>query len=106
MMEEAPARIKVQLNMLMIRCANIDNGCKTIRLELYPSHKNNCAYERVTCTFPKCTVQVLRRDLKEHEQDCEWRQIRCHNDCGLLYPVKDRETHNCVKALKDVLAGK
>ena len=99
--------IQNMINRLLIKCVNHHNGCtEPIMLELYDNHEKNCQFEMLVCKYEKCAKSILRRDRDEHEEkDCEYREVKCHQDCGLYIPIKDFPGHNCIQALKDRVTG-
>ena len=51
-------------------------------------------------------MAVLKKDKQEHEEVlCQHREIKCTEDCELLIPVKDLENHDCLRSLKNRVAG-
>lgn len=88
-------------------CDYRDNGClEKIMLEHFERHIKNCGYEMKTCRFSKCGAKILRMKIEEHEmEDCEHRETACEGECGLMIPLSDRPTHNCVAALKAHIDG-
>ncbi|XP_053393546.1 putative uncharacterized protein DDB_G0282133 [Mercenaria mercenaria] len=94
--------VQNMLNRLLMICEYRDNGClEKIMLEHFERHIKNCGYEMKTCRFSKCGVRILRMHLEDHENEqCEHRETACEGECGLMIPLSDRPTHNCVAALK------
>ncbi|XP_021350649.1 dentin sialophosphoprotein-like [Mizuhopecten yessoensis] len=94
--------VQNMINRLQMSCDFSTNGCKEILiLEQYDSHLKVCDYEKLKCRFSKCGIELLRKDLSEHEEDlCEFREKRCIKQCGLMIPISVYETHDCFVELQ------
>lgn len=94
--------VQNMINRLQMSCDFSVNGCKEIlTLEQYDSHLKICDYEKLKCRFSKCGIEVLRKDLSEHEEDlCEYREKRCNKQCRLMIPISVFDSHDCFKQLQ------
>ncbi|ORX82070.1 hypothetical protein BCR32DRAFT_292899 [Anaeromyces robustus] len=85
------------LNELEIYCPNKVNGCPFIcqRQYLY-QHYHECEYEFVDCPNKKCNKKVIKKDLEEHINECDFKEIECEF-CKEMYYRKDKMNHikNC-----------
>jgi hypothetical protein len=60
----------------------------------------------MNCKYEKCSVSVLRKFLKQHEEEeCEHREKLCTKVCGLMIPVRIYEDHDCVEELRKYSQG-
>lgn len=75
--------LKREINELKIHCSNYKKGCKTVvKLGELANHLSGnktiaCKYVSVTCTNNYCGVQILRKDLKKHLDECPMRKYQC-----------------------------
>ncbi|XP_060080436.1 ORC ubiquitin ligase 1-like [Ylistrum balloti] len=94
--------VQNMINRLQMSCDFSKNGCKEILLlEQYDSHLKVCDYEKLKCRFSKCGIELLRKDLSEHEEElCEFREKQCNKQCGLMIPISVFDTHDCFKELQ------
>ena len=75
--------LKREINELKIHCSNYKKGCKTVvKLGELGNHLSGnktiaCKYVSVTCTNNYCGVQILRKDLKKHLDECPMRKYQC-----------------------------
>lgn len=75
--------LKREINELKIRCSNYEKGCKAVvKLSELGDHLSGnktaaCKYVTVTCTNNYCGVQILRKDLKKHLDECPMRKYQC-----------------------------
>ncbi|KAK3586104.1 hypothetical protein CHS0354_033224 [Potamilus streckersoni] len=100
--------VQNMLNRLLMFCDFHINGCQEkIMMEHFEAHVKICGYERCVCRFAKCGLSILRKHLKQHEDDeCEHRESQCTQGCSLMVPVNQAVTHNCIQALKDHITEK
>ena len=78
------------LNELEICCPNKINGCpaRCQRQFLY-QHYPECEYELVECLHNDCSKIVLKKDLKDHMDACDYKEIECEF-CHKNYLQKDK----------------
>ena len=75
--------LKREINELKIHCSNYKKGCKTVvKLGELGNHLSGnktiaCKYVSVACTNDYCGVQILRKDLKKHLEECSMRKYQC-----------------------------
>eukprot|EP00794_Sanderia_malayensis_P007030 gene7030-7819_t len=63
---------------LKVSCENANLGCEwNSELSNLEGHNKNCLYETEFCTFEGCHETFLRKYKQEHENDCEWRLVKC-----------------------------
>ncbi|KAM9305948.1 RING finger protein 151 [Gastrophryne carolinensis] len=96
-------KLKRKINRLQVKCPNEPNGCPAI-FPLWRSeeHEESCAFSLVCCSNDGCPVEVLRRDICEHSQGCQYWRDMCHMGCGTLLTTANRDQHNCYMELKEV----
>ncbi|BFZ02894.1 hypothetical protein BsWGS_05934 [Bradybaena similaris] len=89
------------INKLTMRCDNFDNGCTDlIPKEFFLDHVKSCGYAMVQCRFKNCGQYMLKRDCENHELNtCPYRDRLCENGCGLMIPMENINSHNCMEAL-------
>ncbi|XP_033745908.1 uncharacterized protein DDB_G0287625-like [Pecten maximus] len=94
--------VQNMINRLQMSCDFSINGCKEILiLEQYDSHLKVCDYEKLKCRFSKCGIELLRKDLSEHEEElCKFREKKCNKQCGLMIPISVFDTHDCFAELQ------
>ncbi|KAL3876333.1 hypothetical protein ACJMK2_034195 [Sinanodonta woodiana] len=100
--------VQNMLNRLLMSCDFRVNGCpEKIMLEHFETHIKICGYERCVCRFAKCGLSILRKHLKQHEdEECDHRELQCTQGCSLMVPLNQAVTHNCIQALKDHITEK
>lgn len=60
----------------------------------------------VQCQYKDCSKLLQRKEVKVHEKFlCQYRDKNCELGCGLLVPMPDRESHNCINALLSLVKG-
>uniref|UniRef100_A0A8C5QBY3 Ring finger protein 151 n=1 Tax=Leptobrachium leishanense TaxID=445787 RepID=A0A8C5QBY3_9ANUR len=98
-------KLKRKINSLQVKCSNEQTGCPAhFPLLRSREHAETCPFGSVGCTNVGCQAEVLRKDLSEHSQVCEyWRQM-CHMGCGTLLGPENRDEHNCYLELKEAYA--
>jgi E3 ubiquitin-protein ligase NRDP1 len=99
--------VQKMLNRLLMFCDFRDNGCpEKVTLKIHDKHVNECDFKPVNCKYEKCSVTVLRKFVKQHEEEeCEHREELCTKVCGLLLPVRIYQDHDCVEELKKYAQG-
>ena len=92
---------------LMMICDYRQNGClDKVMSKQYDTHVKNCGYKMKTCKFLKCGQNILRRNLETHMlHSCKHRLVMCEGECGLMIPLSEKPSHNCVAALKAHIEG-
>uniref|UniRef100_A0A7M5USF1 TRAF-type domain-containing protein n=1 Tax=Clytia hemisphaerica TaxID=252671 RepID=A0A7M5USF1_9CNID len=55
-------------------------------------HQMRCQYETVPCENKGCLVMELRKNLPNHQRDCEYRLTQC-GYCQLTKPVIEMKNH-------------
>ncbi|XP_071953482.1 uncharacterized protein [Antedon mediterranea] len=90
------------INRLQVRCENAETGCVyTSQLETYNNnHIDVCEYSMVKCKNNECNIEVLRKHLSEHENECCHRLTKCDKGCDLMFPLGKLREHNCMSELK------
>lgn len=85
------------LNELEIFCPNKINGCPYVcqRQYLY-QHYYECEYEFVKCPHKDCNKQIIKKDLNDHINTCEFKEVECEF-CNEKFLLKDKMNHlkNC-----------
>jgi hypothetical protein len=87
--------VQNMLNNLQVFCEHRSNGCpKKLTLEMYDKHVSECDFKLMNCKYEKCSVSVLRKFLKQHEEEeCEHREKLCAKVCELMIPVRIYQDH-------------
>ena len=67
----------------LLKCPQ-ECGASLLRREIFSHFSQACPNESVSCPFcdyfgTVCGVQCLRKDLKEHQLTCNYREVRCGN---------------------------
>jgi hypothetical protein len=62
--------------------------------------ENDCMMVRVRCIADKCEEKVQRGRLYDHIKSCKFMREECEK-CGLEKGLVDKESHNCIVALKE-----
>ncbi|XP_073492557.1 RING finger protein 151 [Aquarana catesbeiana] len=96
-------KLKKRINRLQVKCPNEAHGCPAIfPLLRTEEHAESCAFGLLSCSNEGCPAEVLRKDICEHSQTCQfWRDV-CHMGCGTLLTPENREEHNCYMELKEL----
>ena len=78
------------LNELEIFCPNKINGCPYVcqRQYLY-QHYYECEYEFVKCPHKDCNKQIIKKDLNDHINTCEFKEVECEF-CNEKFLLKDK----------------
>ncbi|XP_059139714.1 uncharacterized protein LOC131927859 [Physella acuta] len=100
-LKEVLPLVQNMINKLTMKCSNFDKGCTDlISLEKYLDHNKICEYAMVQCRYKGCSKLLHRKEVKGHEKLlCPYRDKKCELGCGLLVPMTERESHNCINAL-------
>lgn len=68
-----------------------------------------CDYVKLRCEgYPKCKLDIFRKDYFDHTNTCLEVKIECENTCGQIIRKKflvDQE-HNCIEYMKQKLQRK
>ncbi|XP_077305508.1 RING finger protein 151 [Lithobates pipiens] len=96
-------KLKKRINRLQVKCPNEGQGCPAIfPLLRTEEHAESCAFGLLCCSNEGCPAEVLRKDICEHSQACQfWRDV-CHMGCGTLLTPENRDEHNCYMELKEL----
>ena len=73
-----------------MKCKNYNKGCNWIgKVSDIDFHlKNECLKSLIKCTFKNCNKMIMREELENHIQNCEFREEKC-NDCQKMFPFKE-----------------
>ncbi|KAM4697723.1 RING finger protein 151 [Rhinophrynus dorsalis] len=95
-------KLKRKINQLAVKCPYEQNGCPAhFPLLSYDDHASSCAFEMLECYNEGCPAEVLRKDMCQHSESCEYWRQRCHMGCGTMLSPENREQHNCYRELKE-----
>ncbi|XP_018416715.1 PREDICTED: RING finger protein 151 [Nanorana parkeri] len=95
-------KLKKRINRLQVKCPNEANGCPaTFPLSRTEEHAESCAFRLLCCSNEGCPAEVLRKDICEHSQSCQYWRDMCHMGCGTLLTPENRDEHNCYMELKE-----
>ncbi|XP_053327997.1 RING finger protein 151 [Spea bombifrons] len=95
-------KLKRKISRLQVKCPNEQNGCPALfPLLRSEEHTESCAYGLVGCPNEGCQLKVLRKDICEHSQNCDYWSAMCHMGCGTLLNPENRDAHNCYMELKE-----
>ena len=77
-----------------MKCKNYNKGCNWIgKVSDIDFHlKNECLKSLIKCTFKNCNKMIMREELENHIQNCEFREEKC-NDCQKMFPFKEIMEH-------------
>ena len=77
-----------------MKCKNCNKGCNWIgKVSDIDYHlKNECVKTLIKCTFKNCNKMIMREELQNHIQNCEYREEKC-NDCQKMFPFKEIMEH-------------
>ena len=86
--------ISKSIGKRQIKCKNVNKGCEWIgKISEMNNHLlNDCQKSLVKCTFKGCNLEVLRENLNEHKNKCEYRSMECI-DCKNIFPFHFLEEH-------------
>jgi hypothetical protein len=95
--------LRSELDKLQITCIFKDEGClEVIRLESIEAHEKTCDFSLTSC-LNDCGFKDIRRNIKNHEDICDYRQVKCV-DCSSKYILAKANEHSCLLALGQVLS--
>uniref|UniRef100_A0A7M5TR76 Uncharacterized protein n=1 Tax=Clytia hemisphaerica TaxID=252671 RepID=A0A7M5TR76_9CNID len=79
---------------LDVKCKRHEMGCKWQGkiIDYQGHHQMRCQYETVPCENKGCLVMELRKNLPNHQRDCEYRLTQC-GYCQLTKPVIEMKNH-------------
>ena len=80
-------------------CPNKKNGCDAVyNYKPMLQHYTNCGYLKMNCKNEFCEQYFLKKDIKEHHDECEFRKRTCEY-CNLILLNCDLVLHymNCRK---------
>ena len=82
-----------------------DKCCQSITREEQSNHLNNeCPLNEIVCPNG-CGKSIVRMEMNAHiESNCPNRMTEC-DKCGAKFQVKLKDSHNCVKSLKQEILG-
>ena len=77
-----------------MKCKNYNKGCNWIgKVSDIDFHlKNECLKSLIKCTFKNCNKMIMREELENHIQNCDFREEKC-NDCQKMFPFKEIMEH-------------
>jgi len=86
-----------------VQCVHKDRGCEAVvkRLDMGRHLAEDCLYELARCSNTPCHVELIRKDMPKHMEDCLCRPIACPRGCGREILFRDVEAHNCVRTLRE-----
>ncbi|KAH9504010.1 hypothetical protein Btru_067539 [Bulinus truncatus] len=101
MLKDVLPLVQNLINKLTMKCSNLKNGCLApIKMEYYLDHLEKCDFAMIRCCYKECSVQMLRKELEEHEKnECFYRHRLCDKGCGLMLAKSEAEKHDCLTAL-------
>jgi hypothetical protein len=67
------------LGNMKVHCRNRSKGCDWLDLvKSYNNHvENECEKQNIICTNEDCKFSCLRKDITQHETDCEYKKEKC-----------------------------
>lgn len=78
---------------LIFQCRYYREGCRALlRHSEILDHEAGCELQPVTCRFSPCTYRSKGTLVREHQQNCGYRPIRCEK-CGLYVKINQTEKH-------------
>ena len=86
----------------IVKCKNKDCNEK-IKLPEFIKHIEICPKELIKCQF-NCGLKIQREKIKEHEAQCEYRNIVC-DYCNEMFIYKDIEMHNSICSMKPIICA-
>ena len=55
-----------------------ERGCnETFLRRCYDAHRSTCTHVPIECTASRCTFQVLKKDLQDHQDVCQFVIVKC-----------------------------
>ena len=77
-----------------MKCKNCNKGCNWIgKVSDIDFHlKNECLKSLIKCSFKNCNTMIMREELQNHIQNCDYREEKC-NDCQKMFPFKEIMEH-------------
>ena len=97
------ADIRRQILNQQVNCEYTDRGCgEVVTFGDLDRHQVSCSYRPAECNHHGCGKIMNFMDLESHERDhCDFRPVRiCQNGCRLVIVHWERNSHNCVEALR------
>ncbi len=83
-----------------IKCKNINKGCNWIgKISDLKKHLyEDCKKFLIKCPFENCNLNIMRENLTDHKNKCEFRSVECE-DCKKIFPFKYLSDHSkiCLK---------
>ena len=83
-----------------IKCKNINKGCNWIgKISDLKKHLyEDCKKFLIKCPFENCNLNIMRENLNDHKNKCEFRSVECE-DCKKIFPFKYLSDHSkiCLK---------
>lgn len=56
--------------------------------------KNDCVFEMIKCSFIDCETKVERRNLKEHEENCDYKHVNCELCSERILLIEKKSSHS------------
>lgn len=94
--------LRSTLDNLSLKCINTSFGCdQIVKLEKIKTHESKeCQFRQVKCEFNACPLILTFKDLKEHQEICEYRTVTCP-ECRESILLQFSCSHSCYNVLTD-----
>jgi len=103
----SPVGVMTQIiNKLKVKCSFEGCSWKGDLIDLVKEegqgHQFSCDYQLVPCVFHDCQQEVLKKDLKDHQDNCKNRNIECEH-CNTTIQFHEKFLHygSCGQVIVD-----